>query len=121
MARPNIWRANVFERLRRIFGLATATGQVERFIVFGSFITSTPRPNDVDVFMVMADSFDVSAIHGEQRILFEHGAAQDYFGASVSWIRRAAIFGDVETMVLDWGTKRDGSHRGVVEVVGDDR
>jgi hypothetical protein len=108
------------ERLRRIYTVAAATGQLARFIVFGSFITDTPAPNDVDVFLLMADTFDADGLRGEAAILFEHTAAQTYFGASVFWMRRLAALGGEATVIEHWQIKRDGTRRGIVEVVTND-
>ncbi len=84
-------------RLERIYYLVSETDQLARFIVFGSFVTDKPEPNDVDVFILMEDSFDVSQLTGEAQVLFDHAAAQSHFGASVFWIRRlAAINGEQE-------------------------
>lgn len=41
-------RRIVSRRLARIFELASSTRHLSRFIVFGSFVTSKPAPNDVD-------------------------------------------------------------------------
>jgi hypothetical protein len=65
--------------------VAEATGHLGRFVVFGSFVTSKPEPQDVDVFLVMDDPFDASALTSDVRLLFDHGAAQAHFGASVFW------------------------------------
>ena len=57
---------------------------------------------------------------GEARILFDHAAAQAHFGASVFWIRRlAAINGEQETIEY-WQIKRDGSKRGIVEIISEE-
>ncbi|MEO8942761.1 MAG: hypothetical protein ABI453_19650, partial [Isosphaeraceae bacterium] len=45
-------------RFERVDRLARSTGQLARFIVFGSFVTDKPEPNDVDVFLLMEDSFN---------------------------------------------------------------
>lgn len=44
--------------LERIYRLASKTGHLARLVVFGSFVTAKPEPNDVDVFMLMEDTFD---------------------------------------------------------------
>jgi len=88
--------------------------------VFGSFVTAKPEPGDVDVFMVMEDSFDSSMIGGETAILFEHQAAQNVLGASVFWIRRLAVIGEEIEALQHWQIKRDNTRRGIVEVVGHD-
>jgi hypothetical protein len=56
---------------------------VARFIVFGSFVTAKPDPGDVDIFMLMEDSFDSNQVRGETAIIFDHQAAQNVLGASV--------------------------------------
>lgn len=104
-------------RLQRIHKVATATGHLERFMVFGSFVTSKLRPNDVDLFLLMADTFDVTELTGEALLLFEHAAAQAYFGASVFWLRRLAVLDDEKATIEHWQVKRDGSRRGIVEVI----
>ena len=53
-------------------------------MVFGSFVTSKPAPQDVDLFLVMTDAFDASELTGDMRLLFDHGAAQAHVGASGS-------------------------------------
>ena len=78
-------RMAVAERLERIYRLAFATGQLSRFVVFGSFVTDKPEPNDVDVFIVVQDTFDAGELRGETALLFDHAAADAHFGASVFW------------------------------------
>ena len=80
-------------RLERIYRIALQTGHLARFGVFGSFITDKREPNDVDVFMMMDDDFEVGRLVGEVGLLFNHAAAQDRFGCSVFWIRRLAAPG----------------------------
>lgn len=107
-------------RLEHIYTLANGTGHLGRFIVFGSFVTAKPYPGDVDVFLLMEDTFDVSQVSGEAALIFDHTATQNYEGASVFWIRRLAAFGGEEATVTHWQLKRDGKHRGIVEVVSHD-
>jgi hypothetical protein len=106
-------------RLERIYRLAGATNHLLRFVIFGSFVTSKPDPNDVDVFMLMDDNFDIGALTGEAVLLFDHPAAQVHFGCSVFWIRRLAAFGGEQVAIEDWQIKRDGSRRGIVEIIGE--
>lgn len=109
-------RRRVFLRLERIHGIARATGHLWRMVVFGSFVTSKPGPNDVDVFLLMADTFDVTQVAGETRLLFDHLAAETHFGASVFWLRRMATLDGEQTAVEYWQIKRDGQLRGIVEI-----
>jgi hypothetical protein len=45
-------RQAVARRLERIYDLAHGTSQLARFVVFGSFVTNKPEPNDVRHFHV---------------------------------------------------------------------
>ena len=103
-------------RLARIYELATSSDQVKRFIVFGSFVSGKAEPNDVDVFLIMHDAFDLSTVTGEARLLFDHAAAQAHFGASIFWLRGLAALPSEEEAVASWQIKRDGTQRGIVEV-----
>ena len=104
-------------RLERIHQIASQTGHLARFVVFGSFITEKHEPNDVDVFMIMDDNFNMGSLAGESRLLFvDHGTAQDHFGASVFWMRRMAAIGGEQAAIEDWQIKRDGTKRGIVEI-----
>jgi hypothetical protein len=104
-------------RLERIYRVATATGQVARFVVFGSFVTEKPEPEDVDVFFLMEDTFDSSQLTGEARLLFDHAAAQVHFGASVFWIRRLAAWEGEQATVEYWQVKRGDGRRGILEII----
>ena len=88
-------------------------------MVFGSFLTNKPEPQDVDVFLVMADTFDASNLRGDARLLFDHGAAQAHFGASVFWVRRLAAWQGEQAAVEFWQVKRGGGRRGIVEIISE--
>jgi len=110
----------VAQRLERIYKLAYSTGQVVRFIVFGSFVTAKPDPGDVDIFMLMENSFDSTGVRGEAAVIFDHLVVQNVEGASVFWIRQQAAIGGEEEAVRYWQTKRDKTRRGIVEVISND-
>jgi hypothetical protein len=104
-------------RLERIHQIASQTSRLARFVVFGSFVTDKHEPNDVDVFMLMEDNFDMGSLIGEARLLFvDHGTAQDHFGCSIFWIRRMAALGGEQAAIEDWQIKRDGTERGIIEI-----
>jgi len=104
-------------RLERVYNVARATGHLARCVVFGSFVTAKSLPNDVDVFLLMEDTFDMAQLAGEARLLFEHAAAQTRFGASVFWLRRLAVLDDEQTTLSHWQITREGHHRGIVEII----
>ena len=110
-------RAIVGRRLERIHFLIRRTGCLARFIIFGSFTTAKLEPNDVDIFLLMDDAFDVSKVSGETAILFDHLAAQNYAGASIFWLRRLAVLDGDQAAIEYWQMKRDGTRRGIVEVI----
>ena len=113
-------RRLIGQRLERIYTLAVSTGQVVRFAVFGSFVTATPHPKDIDIFLIMPDTFDAHQVRGEAAIIFDHLAVQNVEGASVFWIRRLAAMGGEHEALTHWQTKRDHTRRGIVEVINDD-
>ncbi|HUT11111.1 MAG TPA: hypothetical protein VMY42_11485 [Thermoguttaceae bacterium] len=86
-------------------------------MVFGSFITDKPEPNDIDVFLVMGDAFNADELQGEAALLFDHAAADSHFGASVFWVRRLAALGGEQATVEYWQVKRGGGQRGIVEII----
>jgi len=86
-------------------------------VVFGSFITDKPEPNDIDVFLVMGDAFNADELQGEAALLFDHAAADSHFGASVFWVRRLAALGGEQATVEYWQVKRGGGQRGIVEII----
>jgi hypothetical protein len=104
-------------RLERIYNVAWATGHLARCAVFGSFVTAKPVPNDVDVCLLMEDTFDVVQLTGEARLLFDHTVAQTRFGASVFWLRRLAVLDEEQTTLSHWQITREGRYRGIVEIV----
>jgi hypothetical protein len=110
-------RIAVAQRLERIYSVAIGTGQLARFVVFGSFVTAKSEPADVDIFLLMEDTFDMGQLSGEARVLFDHAAAQAHFGASVFWLRRVAALGGEEQTITGWQIKRDGTRRGIIEIV----
>ena len=113
-------RRIVGQRLARIFELASSTGHLSRFIVFGSFVTSKLAPNDVDIFLLMEDSLEVGQLTGAASVVFRQSTAQNWLGASIFWLRRFAAIGGEETAIDDWQFKRDGTRRGIVEVISRD-
>ena len=119
-ATGTVQRRLVGQRLERMYKLAISTGQLARFVVFGSFVTAKPDPGDVDIFMIMEESFDSNQVRGEAALIFDHLAAQNVEGASVFWIRRLAALGGEQEALEHWQTKRDNTRRGIVEVISDD-
>src|SRR2546421_12011148 len=110
-------RQDVAARLLRVYQAARATRRLDHFVIFGSFVTSKPDPNDVDIILIMRDDFDLSSCDEEERRLFNHIEAEREFGASVFWIRPSLlILETLDEFISHWQIKRDHTRRGIVEV-----
>jgi ribosomal protein L35AE/L33A len=70
--------------------------------------------------LLMEDSFDVSQVPQGIRAAFDHTAAQNFLGASVFWLRRAAALGGEKAALEHWQVTRAGGQRGIVEVISHD-
>jgi hypothetical protein len=112
-------RRAVADRLNRIYQLVASTGQLARFVVFGSFVTAKAEPNDVDIVLLMEDSFDLAAVTGEAALVFQHMSAEAHFGASVFWTRRSGAVGGEQAMIEYWQVRREGGQRGIIEIMGE--
>jgi hypothetical protein len=107
------------EVLDRIHKLASTTNSLDRVVVFGSFVTAKPAPNDVDVVLIMKDDFRLEDCPTEALSLFDHVKAQTESNASVFWIRPALLILDsLEQFIARWQITREGSPRGIVEIPG---
>jgi hypothetical protein len=109
-------RREIGRRLERIWRLAASTGGVDEFVLFGSFITEKPEPNDVDVILIVKDDFTTKNVSGDARLLFEHGTAQTSLGASIFWYPRSAALLPGSLEVERWQIKRDRTRRGIIVV-----
>lgn len=113
-------RVAVTERLKRIYELALSSGQLQRFIIFGSYITAEPTLQDVDIFLVMGGGFQPSDAPPEAQPIFRHSTSQSEFGASIFWVNAGTSFADMEDLIIGWQTRRDLKRRGIVEVIKGD-
>ena len=113
-------RQLVTARLRRIYALAHATEKMQRFVIFGSYVTAKLEPNDVDI-IVVRDDFREQDYDPEVFPMFHHRRAQQELGASIFVIRPAFLFGEtVDDFIAHWQITREMSRRGIVEVVAEE-
>ncbi|HZZ82587.1 MAG TPA: hypothetical protein VFE62_29075 [Gemmataceae bacterium] len=103
--------------MNRIYQLAISTGCLARFVIFGSFVTAKAEPRDVDIVLVMEDTFDLASVTGEAVLVFHHMEADAHFGASVFWTKRSGALGGEQAMIEYWQGRREGGQRGIIEVV----
>ena len=105
------------EHLKRIYQLAEETGHLQQLLIFGSYITAKPKPNDIDVVLIFGDDFDIAACSEDVKKLLNHQQAATEFGASVFWIRPSLLFLEtLDEFIAGWQVKRDGTRRGIIEV-----
>ena len=110
-------REVVTARLQRIYQIAKDTGNLQQLIIFGSYITAKPEPNDVDVVIIFNDDFDLTICSEEVKRLLNHQQAENEFGASIFWIRPSLLLLEtLDEFVESWQVKRDGTRRGIIEV-----
>lgn len=111
-------RVRALARLRLLHELAARTNKLARFFIFGSFTSDVPAPRDVDVVLVMASDFRLEDAPRESRTLFSHADAEARYGASIFWVREGMLTDQaMREFFATWQMKRDGSRRGIVEVI----
>lgn len=107
----------VTDRLKHVYELVQRTGKLARFIIFGSYVTAKPAPNDVDIILIMQDDFHEQDYTVEVLPVFDHVRAQRELGASIFWTRPGALLLEtVDEFLAHWQVKRDLSRRGIVEI-----
>ena len=110
-------REVVTARLQRIYQIAKDTGNLQQLIIFGSYITAKPEPNDVGVVIIFNDDVDLTVCSEEVKRLLNHQQAENEFGASIFWIRPSLLlFETLDEFIESWQVKRDGTRRGIIEV-----
>lgn len=104
-------RMRAFVKLMHLYELAERAGELERFLVFGSFVSTVDDPRDIDVLLVMATDFRQEEAPRESRSLFSHADAEARFGASIFWMREGMLADDsMREFFETWQTKRDGTN-----------
>jgi len=99
--------------LEDVLALARSTGYLEAAYIFGSFITAKATPADVDLFLVMSGDFSSNTVEGRACLLFDRSRAAMVWGICLYWITTRT---DRAPFLAAWQLRRDGGHRGIVEV-----
>lgn len=110
-------RRRLLAKLQYLLELAERTGKLSRLLIFGSFVSNTESPRDIDIVLFMQSDFKLEDAPRECQTLFSHADAEARFGASIFWLRDGMLSEEMAEEFLDtWQTKRDGTKRGIVEV-----
>jgi len=94
-------RRLVTQRLLHIYDLAKRTQHLQRFVLFGSYITDKPEPRDVDVTVVMDGHSQLDDCPAESSGLFDHALAQARYGASIFWTRPNTLLNNSAKVLRD--------------------
>jgi hypothetical protein len=113
---PSPRRLWLSRRLRSLVELAATTGMLRRVFVWGSFVTAKPAPRDLDVLLIMDETFEVDSITGSAQDIFDSTRAKLLFESDVFWAR-ASIGNEMLDLWLDtYQTSRSFRKRGIVEL-----
>ena len=110
----------LFCNLSRIVELAKSTGSLEQVFIWGSFVSKKESPQDLDLLLVMDESFDFDSVSEETSNVFDHARARILFSADIFWAK-ASIGQEVLDLWLEtYQMTREFEPRGIVEVVLND-
>lgn len=112
-------RRRIIEKLVRVFNVCRELPEFNRLVIYGSFVTTKENPRDIDLLLIMNDDFRIERCDQEAQRLFDHNEAEKEFGASIFWARPAMLLEPLEDFITHWRIKRDGTQRGIVEVIND--
>jgi predicted nucleotidyltransferase len=109
-------RTHVSQRLARILDLAASLTDVERVIIFGSYVTAKEAPGDVDLLLIVSGDFQVEQTPTATRVLFDHQRAEAELGAHIFWLRNSLGRNLIEQFIDYYAINRYGKQRGVAEL-----
>jgi hypothetical protein len=110
-------RISLFAKFNQLMAMARSSGIVDRLVLGGSFVTSKPEPNDIDIVIVLSTDLDFDALTPSQYAVTDRSA-----------LRRVLKTGALDVITVRSGTtqmdlvleffqsKRDNKQVGVVEV-----
>jgi hypothetical protein len=102
--------------LDELLAVCKTIGKVKRVILWGSFVTATPSPNDLDVFLVPDATFEDADLMGPGSDLFDHERPRLRFHADVFWVRETIGQSAIDLIVDTYQVARDKRRRGIVEL-----
>lgn len=112
-------RQFLFERLQTVTQVLRNSGQLKRLYLFGSFLTATPTPNDVDLFVVMAKGFTTVGLREPLATVFAHDLCRIRYNIDVFWVTEVIGETAIEDMLDVFSRGRAQQPQGIVEVTHD--
>ena len=110
-------RINLFARLKQLVGMASRSGIVDRLLVAGSFVTSKPAPNDIDIVIILSRDVDFGALTPQQYTVADRDALRRVLKTEVLDVITVRNGTTRMNLVLEFfQSKRDNKHVGIIEV-----
>ena len=109
-------RQFLFERFRMVVQLLRESGQVKHIYLFGSFLTTTPMPDDVDLFVVMAKGFTTVGLREPVAAIFAHDMCRIRYNIDVFWVTEAVGKEQVEAILDVFSRGRLRQPQGILGV-----
>jgi predicted nucleotidyltransferase len=106
--------------LENIIKLAKSTGKLERVIIWGSFVSSTEFPRDLDLLLIMNDDFELDAIPLDVKRIFNYVQGLILFNADIFWTKSSVDEEAIDLWLETYQITRDFKSRGIVEVIIND-
>jgi Family of unknown function (DUF6932) len=110
-------RVNLFAHFNQLMAMARSSGIVDRLVVGGSFVTAEPKPNDIDVVIILSRDIDFEALTASQCTVTDRRALRRVLNTEaldIITVRNGTTRMD---LVLEFfQSKRDNKKVGVVEV-----
>ena len=93
-----------------------STGQLDRIFVWGSFVSAKESPNDVDILLLMKETFQLEKISEDSKVIFDHVAARTRFHIDIFWSKSAIGEKPLHLWLDTYQIAKDFKRRGIVEV-----
>ena len=104
------------DRMRELLAWIKSTGQLDRIFVWGSFVSAKESPNDVDILLLMKETFQLEKISEDRKVVFDHVAARIRFHIDIFWSKSAIGERTLHLWLDTYQIAKDFKRRGIVEV-----
>ena len=89
---------------------------MKHLYLFGSFVTTIPMPNDVDLFVIMTRGFTTVGLDERIATVFMHDLCRIRYNIDVFWVTEAVGESAIEDMLEVFSRDRSQEHQGILEV-----
>jgi hypothetical protein len=111
--RPRLW-ARLVEFMRE----ASLSGAVQMVVIDGSFVTTKPDPNDIDLVLVLPASHDFSAdLPGAQYDILAQKRVRKRFGFDILVVKNGSESMDQAVAFFQQVRQQPGVRKGLLEIL----